>query len=71
MFSSFDGSGYIDLDNKLIKHSPSFRTEITLELSTGESEGLILWQGSRAEGDGFFGDMQANYIAIAGRRDIT
>ena len=64
---SFNGSGYVAFDNKLVKHDPSFVIEISLDFSTASSEGLLLWQGSRAQGSGFFDQsIDANYIAVAG-----
>ncbi len=72
-FCSFDGSGYIELDKKLVSHSPDYRLEITLEFSTAATDGLILWQGQRRKEEeedfwgGTMGDgqiVQADYMAV-------
>ena len=66
---SFDGTGYVELDKKLISHDWDMRMEITLSFSTWSNEGLILWQGSRRQ-DPTWGYFTSNYMALGSKLKI-
>jgi len=64
---SFDGSGYIELDSKLVSHEPDYRLGIELSLSTVKSQGLLLWQGRRTTKEDYFDGLvvdEADYMAL-------
>ena len=54
---SFNGNGYLDLDKKLLDYAKGRQVIITIELSTIEPQGMLLWQGKNDK------DM-SNYIAL-------
>ena len=59
---SFDGTGYVELDKKLISHDWDMRMEITIVFSTWSSEALILWQGRRYHQD-------PNYMSLGSKKE--
>ena len=54
---SFNGTGYLDIDKKLLDFATGRQVKIKIELSTIEPQGMLLWQGRNDE------DMN-NYIAL-------
>ena len=59
---SFDGTGYVELDKKLISHDWDKRLEITIDFSTWSREALIIWQGSRQHED-------PNYMSLGSKNE--
>ena len=52
---SFDGNGYLEFDKKLISYDAPMEMIMSLEFSTWEPNGLLIWQGDNDQ-----------YFAIAG-----
>ena len=54
---SFNGTGYLDIDKKLLDYDTGRQVKIKIELSMIEPQGMLLWQGKNDQ------DMN-NYIAL-------
>ena len=54
---SFNGNGYLDLDNKLLDYAKGRQVVIKIELSTIDPQGMLFWQGKNDR-------EMSNYIAL-------
>lgn len=62
---SFGGDGFVELDKKLVSYDSDVKIKMTLEFSTWEREGLLVWQGTREQD--YWGGFDSNYMALAGK----
>lgn len=61
----FDGSDRLELDQKVVTHSPQEENNITLEFATWEADGILLFQGLGSSDSG-----SGHFYALAGESGV-